>query len=33
MDPFNIALLPSHPQVRVSLEYLVIDRHGKLGEL
>ena len=31
--PFNIALLPSHPQVRASLEYLVIDRHGKLGEL
>jgi hypothetical protein len=29
--PYNIALLPSHPDVRASLEYRVIDREGKLG--
>jgi hypothetical protein len=29
--PYNIALLPSHPEVQASLEYRVIDRQGKLG--
>jgi len=31
--PYNIALLPSHPQVLASLEYRVVDRQGKLGVL
>jgi hypothetical protein len=31
--PYNIALLPSRPKVLASLEYLVIDRAGKLGAL
>jgi hypothetical protein len=31
--PYNIALLPSDPRVVASLEYKVIDRQGKLGEL
>jgi hypothetical protein len=31
--PYNIALLPSRPEVMASLEYKVVDRQGKLGVL